>query len=456
MGGFYATLAGTQWEKMRMANLFKMSGRDGRKLANWYGKVKVAPGRRRRVKLYTDKAASERRLSEIQQEADQRAAGVVTAAMDFASFSIQQHADAYLNALRLEKRDSDTLRIAEWSLEKLIEWGRWQRIADVTADSMRNILKMLDGQGKTASYQNKFIMRVKAFVHWLQREGRIAADPLTNLKRIDERNGKKTRARRALTDAEVSALLENAPDDRREKYAWALLAGMRRSELANLRWGDLRLNAPRPFIQLRPEQTKNGKADVLPLHPYLLSHLERRMQGMPETAVVSTVPDMKTMAKDLARAGIALADAHGRRADFHALRHTFCTNLDHTGCSFTTKRALMRHADSGVTEGYSHARLDELYAAIERLLSPDGTDETRAIMSGTYDGQSVDQALDHQLDQTSVAMGHYLSPSAALAGGDGTFQDAVSGVECTSCHYSALTGTNDIVHEKLRPSTQVD
>jgi integrase len=390
-----------------MASVFKITGRKGKKLAHWYGKIAVSTDKRIRVKLFTDKTASERRLMELQREADQRASGVRTVAMDYAMVSVDQHAKDYLESLRLEKRDTGTLRIGEWTLDKLIEWGKWHRISDVTADSMRNILTGLDRQGLTPSYQNKFIMRAKAFVHWLQREGRINADPLANLKRVDERNGRRTRARRALTDAESSALLLNSPEDRREKYAWAILAGLRRSELKELRWGDLRLNAPRPFIQLRPEQTKNGNADALPIHPYLLNMIQQRMPGMPETSVVASVPDMKTMKKDLSRAGIALADAKGRRADYHALRHTYCTNLDRTGCSYTTKRALMRHSDSGVTEGYSHARLDELYAAIERLPYPGAEDQSAAVRTGTDE-----QPLDHLLDQSAVVSG----PTGASTG----------------------------------------
>ena len=62
-----------------MARVFKMTGRDGKRLANWYGKVKVAPTHRRRVKLYTDKIASEKRLRELQIEADRAASGVTNA-----------------------------------------------------------------------------------------------------------------------------------------------------------------------------------------------------------------------------------------------------------------------------------------------------------------------------------------------------------------------------------------
>lgn len=382
-----------------MAKVFKIKWNSGKRSTCYYGKVKVGSNEWRRKKLFSDRLASERRLSDLQRNADLVCAGVKTVAIDNASIPITTHIKDYLAALRLQKRGGETLRIAEWTLNRLKEWGKWQRLRDISADGMRTILQRLDGEGKTASYQNKFIMRAKAFVHWLIEEHRLAGDSLANLKRVDERTGTRKRARRALTDTEVSALLKAAPKDRQEKYAWAIFAGLRRGELVDLRWGDLRLHSPRPFIQLREEQTKNAKADVLPLHPYLIKLVTAQPASLPEMPVVSSVPDMKTMRKDLDSAGVKLVDGMGKRADFHALRHTFCTNLDRTGCSYTTKRALMRHSDSGVTEGYSQARLEELYTAIERLPSP-GTDQAQgqaAVKTGTDDTPAV--PADQQADQ---------------------------------------------------------
>jgi hypothetical protein len=402
-----------------MAQVLKMMGRGGKKLAHWYGKIRLEDNARQRVKLFTDKIASERRLIELQHEADQRAAGVITAEMEHAGKPLIAttpkgekigHIPDYLAALRLEKLNDETVRIATWTLDRLVEWGKWRRITDISTDSMRSILTTLNRRGKTASYSNKFIMRAKAFVHWLQREGRIVADPLVNLKRVDERNGKKTRARRALNDIEMFALLAAAPPDRREKYAWAIFAGMRRSELAKVRWGDLRLNALRPFIQLRTEQTKNGKADVLPIHPYLLSLINQRIAGMPEALVVA----------------------------------------------------------SGVTEGYSHARIEELFAAIEKLPAPScGLEQAQAAKTGTDDvaqppTDSCDSA-DHLLDQTADLNSHQLSlsdghsvrkPQTPTSNHPVTY-----GMNDTLRRYGTTSdllevGTSDIV-ENSRPSTQV-
>ncbi|MDB5324011.1 MAG: site-specific recombinase XerD [Phycisphaerales bacterium] len=319
----------------------------------------------------------------------------------------------------------------------------------------------------------------------------MSADPFANVRRINERHGVKKRARRPLSDEQAASLLRAVPADRRIKYAFGLYAGLRRSELADLRWSDLRLNElPHPFIQLRQEQTKNGKADVLPLHPYLVTLLEDIVQGDPSERVVSSVPDMKTMAVDLVRAGVAefttdpnegvavkgekngkrwvkLTDGSGRRIDFHALRHTFATNLDRVGGSTTTRKAFLRHADEGVTERYTHARLIELFNAIRQLPHPqiselqdESANQARTAADNVL---CIDQPVDHPVDQTLVGQGQ---PVAAIGkkkhGHDGsclTRQPRYTPALVDQKQPRAAFGGQDIeAAEKaaLWPSTQVD
>jgi integrase len=320
-------------------------------------------------KLYTNKRASQRRWQEIIAEHEQRAAGVITPAMCYANSSINPHARAYLDALKLTV-DPDHYRIAKFMLEKLIDLAGWKVLKDMTADSLRTVVEQLQANGKTVSYTNKFISRGKAFVHWLMEEpAKLAANPFASVKRGNVRKAKKNRARRAMEDHEAHAFIAAAPEHRRRKYLFAMLAGLRRKELRLLTWGDLRLNAPIPFIQLREEMTKNSHADALPLHPRLVKTLENTTRGVPGAPLFDSVPDVKTLVKDLKAGGVEQLDTRKRRIDFHALRHTFSTNLDRTGCSRATKKALMRHGDEDVTDGYSHAHLAELYEAICRARS---------------------------------------------------------------------------------------
>ncbi len=47
---------------------------------------------------------------------------------------------------------------------------------------------------------------------------------------------------------------------------------------------------------------------------------------------------------DLKAAGIPFKDSLGRQADFHALRHTFITNLARSGVHPRTAQTLARHS----------------------------------------------------------------------------------------------------------------
>ena len=56
----------------------------------------------------------------------------------------------------------------------------------------------------------------------------------------------KKRKRRALTDEQVGKLLAAAAPGRAVVYRVALAAGLRRSELSALKWGDMGIAATRP------------------------------------------------------------------------------------------------------------------------------------------------------------------------------------------------------------------
>src|SRR5581483_10235183 len=100
--------------------------------------------------------------------------------------------------------------------------------------------------------------------------------------------------------------------------------------------------------------------DYIPLHGYVVDLLNAWKARCRGPKVLPSVPDIKTLKKDWKRAKVKFVDERGRRLDYHALRHTFGTNLDRTGCSRATRKKLMRHAAEDVTDGYAHAELAEM------------------------------------------------------------------------------------------------
>lgn len=457
----------------------------------WYGKLRI--GKRphhqwKTVTLFTDKTASERELAKMQTAEDQRAAGVVTVEMDQAAKPISVHAADYLAAMKQSGVADDHHRIASWMLNRFIELSGWARMSDITADSLRSVVTKLTAAEHSTSYVNKFISRAKAFVHWMQAEGRTSGDPLKGVKRGNVKRGKRTRSRRAMAENELRALLAAAPVSRRQKYLFAALSGLRRGELTDLRWNDLRLNSPIPFIQLREDQTKNEKADAIPLHPALV----RVLNGLPEPTtdgrVFGPMPDMKTMARDLLKAGLAtltddpkagvridkgkyvsIADARGRRTDFHALRHTFKTAVDRTGCTEATSDALTRHGDKTIGDGYRHAELADMLEALRKIPDPSpegiagGTEAAAA--TGTTDSAPADRqsGAHHRAHQTSggerqtlATIGNNSQNAPAADTACGAAQLPYNATVGGSRQQKATIGDKSIIDNNLRPSTQVD
>ena len=109
-------------------------------------------------------------------------------------------------------------------------------------------------------------------------------------------------------------------------------------------------------------------------------HYERRTQNKDSQAERKGMPADKVFAKfnerkgadmlkmDLEVAGIPYKDGAGRYADFHALRHTFVTNLYKSGVSPKVIQSLARHSTIGLTmDTYTHIGVYDERAALDKL-----------------------------------------------------------------------------------------
>jgi uncharacterized protein DUF6876 len=154
-------------------------------------------------------------------------------------------------------------------------------------------------------------------------------------------------------------------------------------------------------------------------------------------------------------AKVALTDLRGRRLDYHALRHTFETNLDRHGCSRATKKRLMRHADEDVTDGYAHKELAEMYTALCRIPSPETQSPQANVKSGTT-GEGV-QGVDQRLRErvlTDAHIRHGRRPTITI---DFTGQNERKRTPVQAGARPDLPpAQNGDIVRKTRPSTQVD
>ena len=170
-----------------------------------------------------------------------------------------------------------------------------------------------------------------------------------------------------MTEAELGRLLAGAEArGRRLWYLAAALAGLRKSELACLTWGDIDLDSH----VLTIAGGKAKRVDQIPLHPQLAEAFARERPGnaSPQDRVFSTVVTDRTRVRDFERAGIPLVDEHGRVADLHSLRTTLATQLARQGVPPQIGRLILRHADYRTTlRHYTALGLEDACQALGRI-----------------------------------------------------------------------------------------
>ncbi len=135
----------------------------------------------------------------------------------------------------------------------------------------------------------------------------------------------------------------------KEIVIFAVLTGMRRGEIINLRWQDVDLQ--RKLIQVKSNptfKTKQGKRRTLPLSDVKVK----------EGFVTHKFKEYVSVA--------GLND----KLHFHSLRHTFASWLVQDGVSIYEVQKLLGHSSVKVTEVYSHLAASELHNAVNKISIP--------------------------------------------------------------------------------------
>jgi integrase len=179
-----------------------------------------------------------------------------------------------------------------------------------------------------------------------------AQNPCSKVKRLKVDNARG----RYLMDGEeemlFAALVEN--------YAWlrpivelGLHTGMRRGEILKLEMSNVDLQ--KGWINLRPDQTKEKKAKLIPLNSLTRRALESMYDETARRVFPYTVGQIeKAFASAVKRA--ELVDFH-----FHDLRRTVATRLNSMGVDIITLAALLGHAPPKIT-GVLMPEMTRIYA----------------------------------------------------------------------------------------------
>jgi integrase len=319
------------------------------------------------------------------------------------------HLDDWAQALRSKGTSEFHIDVVTGRARRILTGCEFKHYADIQASKVQAFLNDLRSdttarRGISAQTFNFYLSALKQFCRWMMKDRRAAESPVAHLDGLNVRTDRR-RDRRAFTLRELRRLLESTaagPDragmhgrERALLYRTATETGLRANELRSLTRSSFDLDAAQPTVTVEAGYSKHRRQDVLPLRPALVAALLEFLANKLPNAPAFRMPkgrkeSSRMFQADLEAAGIVYRDDDGLYADFHALRHTFITNLANGGVHPKTAQALARHSTITLTmDRYSHSLMGEQAEALDVLPDLDCPAMEALRATGTAGRESV-------------------------------------------------------------------
>ena len=384
------------------------------KSRKWWGQLKDSHGRLKRVPLAVDKMAAQTMLNELVRKVERERAGLIDPVEEHQKRPLLKHLAEFTGYLTNKGVSARRVFETTRKLERAISDRKWKLLRDIDAVSTLEFLGQLRRRdGLSAQTYNHYLTTIKQFTRWLARERRIPFDPLAHLSRVNVQTDRR-HDRRALSTEEFGRLVDAARSgsriegiagpDRAMMYILASWTGFRKGEIGSLTLRSFRLDDDPPTATVEANYSKRRRRDSQVLHPELVKQLRdwiavKRVKGdQPLFPVSGRVPGgverktSKMIASDLTAARqkwleesedsdecwrriqsdfLRYRDHRGLYADYHGLRHRFCSTLARAGITPKVAQVLARHSDVRLTLGiYTHVELQDQTNAIAALPGP--------------------------------------------------------------------------------------
>ena len=288
---------------------------------------------------------------------------------------MEREIDSFIIYLHNVKRTSENTEMSyRRDLIKVQHYMEEQGILDVkkiSATNLNSYVLYLEKNHFSAATISRNIASLKAFYHFMFREGMVCEDVSERLKapRIEKKIPE------ILTTDEVIRLLEqpcgNSPKEIRDKAMLELLyaTGIRVTELITLKTIDVNLQMG--FIICR-DATKER---VIPFGKEAKSALIRYLDGTRATMIDDADSGYlfaNCSGQPMSRQGFwKLVKSYAKKAGIttditpHTLRHSFAAHLVENGADLRSVQEMLGHSDISTTQIYAnmnHNRIREVYA----------------------------------------------------------------------------------------------
>lgn len=276
---------------------------------------------------------------------------------------MKQDIHNFIQYLHLEKQTSENTEVSyERDLRKMSQFlqnNGIDSVSGVNATSLNSYVLLLEKDGMKPATISRSIASMKAFFHYLYKDGQIGQDPSEGLKapKIE----KKMPA--ILSTDEMTRLLEqpsgNTPKELRDKAMLEVLyaTGIRVSELISLKVSDVNLQME--YLNCADAH----KERVIPFGKVAKDALKRYL----EEGRVKLVEDEATewlftncSGQQMSRQGFwKLIKHYGNKAGIkseitpHTFRHSFAAHLVGNGADLKSVQEMLGHSDISTTQVYT-------------------------------------------------------------------------------------------------------
>ncbi len=288
---------------------------------------------------------------------------------------MEKEIDQFISYLHNAKKTSENTEMSyRRDLNKVLKYMKGQgitEVSEITVTHLHSYILYLEKNNFAAATISRNIASIKAFYHYLFKEGKVSEDISEVLKppKIEKKIPE------ILSEEQVNRLLEQpgtgSPKEIRDKAMLELLyaTGIRVTELISLKVTDVNLKLG--FIVCRD----NNKERVVPFgreaKNVLLRYLESARRDMIENEEEDTL-FVNYSGQPMSRQGFwKLIKYYAKKAGIeeditpHTLRHSFAAHLLENGADLRSVQEMLGHSDISTTQIYAtmnHNHIREVYA----------------------------------------------------------------------------------------------
>lgn len=280
--------------------------------------------------------------------------------------------DDFITSLKSQGKSLATIKTYNLQLKKFFLWLETKEYSsnpqDITSFDLVDYRNYLQEQNALPSSINTALAVIKSFYQWAKEEGYVTNNPAGRVKRVEQVVAPPKWLERS-EKARLIRTVENEKDIRNIVIVLVLLlAGLRASELCDLKHDDIILSERKGEIVIR--KGKGNKRRVVPIEKDLRYWLGKYIT---EDHIAGEWLFDSQRGEKLTYFGVyRLCETIGIKAKIkgltpHVLRHTYGHDLASKGVPVQIIATLMGHSKIETTRIYVTPGRNELQSAVDKL-----------------------------------------------------------------------------------------